>query len=101
MIKVTVSSTDVRHQSGNAKASGKPYALAFQTVWVHTFDKQGNPNPFPEKVEIILDKAQDGAALFHPAGEYLLHPSSIYVNRNGDLSVAPRLVPVPKAKPAA
>ena len=56
MIKVSVTSTEVRNQSGNAKATGNPYSLNFQTVWVHTSDKQGNPNPYPEKVEIILEK---------------------------------------------
>ena len=96
MIKVSVTSTEVRNQSGNAKATGKPYSLNFQTVWVHTTDKHGQPNPFPEKVEIILEKAQDGAALFYPAGEYTLAPSSFYVDRSGNLAIAPRLVGVPK-----
>jgi len=41
MIQVSVTSTEVRSQSGNAKASGKPYSLNFQTVWVHTYDRTG------------------------------------------------------------
>lgn len=94
MIKVSVTSTEVRNQSGNAKASGKPYSLNFQEVWVHTSDRKGNPNPYPEKVEVILDKNEQGAALFYPAGEYTLSPNSIYVDRNGTLAISPRLVPV-------
>ena len=94
MIKVSVTSTEVRNQSGNAKASGKPYSLNFQEVWVHTSDRKGNPNPYPEKVEIILEKNEQGAALFYPAGEYTLSPNSIYVDRNGSLAISPRLVPV-------
>lgn len=94
MIKVSVTSTEVRNQSGNAKASGKPYSLNFQEVWVHTSDRKGNPNPYPEKVEVILEKNEQGAALFYPVGDYVLSPNSIYVDRNGSLAISPRLVPV-------
>ena len=98
MIKVSVTSTEVRNQRGNAKASGKPYDLNFQTVWVHTVDRNGNPNPYPEKTEIILEKNEQGAALFYPAGEYTFAPSSIYVSRTGDLALSPKLVAIkPKA----
>ena len=45
MIKVSVTSTEVRNQSGNAKATNKPYSLNFQTVWFHTHDRNGQPNP--------------------------------------------------------
>lgn len=101
MIKVSVTSTEVRTQSGNAKATGKPYSLAFQTVWMHTHDRTGKPNPYPEKVEIILEKNEQGAPLFYPAGDYTLAPESVYVNRNGDLSLSPRLVALkPAAAPA-
>lgn len=102
MIKVSVTSTDIRNQSGNVKATGKPYSLNFQTVWFHTFDRSGKPNPYPEKVEIILEKNEQGAPLFWPPGEYTLAPESIYVNRNGDLAISPRLVALkPKAAAAA
>lgn len=102
MLKVTVTNTEVRHQSGNSKSTGKPYAMSFQTVWMHTYDRSGQPNPYPEKVEIILEKDKDGAALFHPVGEYILHPSSIYVDRTGNLAVAPRLIVAkPTVKAAA
>lgn len=98
MLKVSVTSTEVRNQSGNAKATGKAYSLNFQTVYVHTVDRHGKPNPYPEKVEIILEKNEQGAALFYPIGDYTLAPESVYVNRNGDLTLSPRLVPI---KPAA
>ena len=102
MLRVTVTSTALRHQAGTSKTSGKPYAMDFQTVWVHTFARDGSKNPYPEKVEIILDKDAQGASLFHPPGEYQLSPSSLYVDQRGNLSVAPRLqaLPVP-AKSAA
>ncbi|ART55175.1 heavy metal transporter [Acidovorax carolinensis] len=99
MIQVSVTSTEVRNQRGIAKASGKQYDINFQTVWFHTHDKQGQKNPYPEKSEIILEKDANGAALFWPAGEYTLAPSSLYIDRSGNLAVAPRLVPLkPKAQ---
>ena len=92
MIQVSVTSTEIRNQSGNAKASGKPYSLNFQTVWFHTFDRTGKKNPYPEKSEIILDKAEDGAPLFYPVGEYTLAPESVYIDRSGSVALSPRLV---------
>ena len=101
MIQVSVTSTEVRNQRGTAKASGKAYDLNFQTVWFHTYDRQGNKNPYPEKSEIILEKNEQGQALFWPVGEYTLAPSSVYVDRSGNLAIAPRLVPLkPKAAAA-
>lgn len=101
MIQVSVTSEEVRNQSGNAKATGKPYSLNFQTVWFHTFDRAGQKLPYPEKVEIILEKDKDGAALYYPRGEYTLSPSSIYVDRNGSIAIAPRLIPAKQAPKAA
>lgn len=102
MIQVSVTSTEVRSQSGNAKATGKPYSLNFQTVWFHTFDRSGQRLPYPEKAEIILEKNKEGAALFYPVGEYVLASSSIYIDRTGNVAVSPRLeVLKPTPKPAA
>lgn len=101
MIKVTVTSTEVREQSGIGKASGKPYTLHFQMVWLHTYDRSGNPNPFPEKVEIILDKNKDGVPVFYPVGDYTLAPESIYVSRTGDPALSIKLKPLKKPPVAA
>jgi len=95
MIRVSVTSTAVREQSGNAKATGKPYHLSFQTVWMWLCDRDGKADPHPTKVEIILPRDKsDGAAVFYPEGEYQLAPSSIYVDSRGNVAVAPRLVPL-------
>ncbi|MEG2468766.1 MAG: single-stranded DNA-binding protein [Comamonas sp.] len=102
MIQISVKSTEVRNQRGTAKASGKPYDMNFQTVWAHTSDRNGNPNPYPEKVEVVLEKNDQGQALFYPLGEYTLSPSSIYVDRGGNLTISPKLVQLkPKAASAA
>lgn len=101
MIKVQVTSSAVRRMTGNAKATGKPYDMSFQDAWFFLSDRDGAPDPHPTKVEVNLPKDKDGAALFYAPGEYLLHPSSIYVDSKGRLSVAPRLVrataPAPKS----
>jgi hypothetical protein len=100
MIKFTVASKDVREMKGNAKASGKPYHLFFQNAYAHTLDKSGQLNPFPEKTEIMLETVKDEFGVPVPKvyepGEYQLHPASIYVDRQGGVAVAPRLVPLAK-----
>lgn len=94
MIKITVSSTELRHNAGNARATGKPYSMYIQSVWFHTLDKAGNPNPYPEKGEVIvpLNEAKEGIP--YAVGEYQLHPSSLYVGRQGGLEVSPKLHPL-------
>jgi len=97
MLKIIITSTAVRNMTGVAKAPPhKPYDMSFQDAWFHLVGPDGVAEPYPQKVEIILPKAKDGAALFYGVGEYVMDPSSIYVDRNGKLAVAPRLVAVAK-----
>lgn len=95
MIRVTVAQTTVKELKGISRTSGKPYEMRFQTGYAHTVDEQGNAAPYPEKIEMSLEKDQSAYA----PGEYQLHPSSVYVNRNGRLDISARLTPLPK-KPA-
>lgn len=97
MIKVTVTDPSVRNMTGNAKGTGKHYDLNFQWVWLHLFNRAGQADPYPTKLEIILEKDKEGAALFYAPREYVLHPSSLYV-ADGKLAVAPRLA-LPTAPP--
>ena len=101
MIKVSVKSTEVRNQSGTAKASGKAYSLNFQTVYFHLVDRHGQPEPYPTKVEVILPTNDQGAALYYSVGEYTLAPESVYVSRTGDLAMSPRLRPLAPPPAAA
>lgn len=94
IVKVSVPSVITRNQSGIGKTSGKSYNMDFQTVYVHTIGRDGKPAPFPEKTEIILDKNEQGQPLVYAVGEYQLHPASLYVDRSGNLAVAPRLAPI-------
>lgn len=96
MIRITVSQTSVRELNGTSAKTGKPYAMRFQTGYAHTVDKEGNTPPYPEKFEISLDRDQ----VPYTPGDYQLHPSAIYVDRDGRLACSPRLTPVTR-KPAA
>ncbi len=91
MIRITVPNLPVRNMKGIGKASGKPYDLNVQTIYCHTADADGKPLPYPEKSELMLDS---GKSPYAP-GDYTLSPASLYVDRNGRLAVAPKLVPLP------
>lgn len=92
MIRITVPNLPVRNIKGTSKTSGKAYDMNIQTVYCHTSDSDGNPLPFPEKSEVVLDGGQQPYA----AGDYTLSPASLYVDRNGRLAVAPKLVAIRK-----
>lgn len=92
MIKITVPQLPPRRMTGTSKA-GKAYDMTFQTIYCHTSDQTGQPLPFPEKSELIL--AKDAQPF--PPGDYTLSPDSLYVDRDGRLAVAPRLVPLKRA----
>lgn len=96
MIKITVAQSTVRELSGTSAKTGKPYALRFQTGYAHTVDKDGNTPPYPEKFEISLDRDQQP----YTPGEYQLHPSAVYIDRDGRLACSARLTPI-KARAAA
>lgn len=71
--------------------------MDFQTAYAHTFDKKtGKPNPYPEKIELNLEKDKTtGLPMLYQPGEYQLHPASLFVGQYG-LEVAPKLVPLVK-----
>lgn len=96
MIRIIVSKQTVRTLDGVSKTTGREYHLRIQEVWAYPVDEDGNSDPFPTKFEIMLDRDQPA----YGVGEYTLHPSSIYMSRDGKLSLSPRLAPV-KAKATA
>ncbi len=93
MIKIAITSPEVREMKGIGKTSGKPYHLRFQTAHAFTVNKDGVLAEFPDKFEVILEEGQTPYA----RGHYQLAPSALYVSRDGRLEVAPRLVPLQKA----
>ena len=96
MIKIVITSPEVREMKGVGKTSGKPYHMRFQTGYAFTVDPaSGAVAAFPDKFEITLeDSAQPYAA-----GNYQLSPSAVFVNREGRMDVRPRLLPL-AVKPA-
>jgi len=97
MIKVTVASPALRVQPYTSKKTGQPAELHFQTVYLHTIDSDGNPCAFPEKVEIFAQRDAHGDPKGYPKGEYQMHPSSVFVDRDGRPAVSLRLTPLGKA----
>lgn len=94
MIKITVSKPTCKLISGTS-AKGRSYELYIQEAHAFCVDAEtGAVNQFPDKFEIVLPKGQKEP---FPAGDYTLSSSSVFVDRDGRLSVTPRLVPI---KPA-
>jgi len=93
MIKIAITSPEIREMKGIGKTSGKPYHLRMQTAHAFTVGKDGVLAEFPDKFEVILEDGQ----LPYQRGHYQLSPSALYVSRDGRLEVSPRLVPIPKA----
>lgn len=98
MIKIRITSPDIREMKGIAKTSGKPYHMRIQTGYAYTVDQSGTVVEFPDKFEIALEEGQ----FPYQRGDYTLAPSSVLVNRDGRLDMRPRLAPVPATtRPAA
>jgi hypothetical protein len=91
MLKVSVPAVQTRTITSKA---GKQFVL--QTIYLHTFARDGKPNMFPEKTEVFLDTDQAGQPKVYQAGDYQLHPSSFYVDQRGNIAVAARLASIPK-----
>ena len=99
MLKVTVVSPELRKQPYTNKKTGQPAELFFQTAYVHTVDAKGLPAPFPEKIEFIAERdPQSQNPIAYAKGEYTLHPSAIYVDRDDRLAASMRLTPLPSGK---
>jgi hypothetical protein len=86
MLKIEIHPDQVRTFNGK---DGKSYRM--QAGYVHTLGPDGRPQPHPVRAEWFLNRDEQAPA----PGAYLLAPSSIYVDRGGRLSIAPKLVPAP------
>lgn len=101
MLNVTILSTEVRKMVGVSKTTGKPYDMTFQTAYFFLADKSGKECSFPERVEIVCPKDQSGNVVPFVPGKYILHPSSIFVSRDGHLACQPRLIPASQTSRAS
>jgi hypothetical protein len=91
-ILIQVHSASLRQIDYADRKTGQPARLLAQTAYLHTVNENGEKGPVPDKFEFVLPK---GVSTGTPPGLYTLHPSAVYVDRNGRLSVSPRLAPVP------
>lgn len=104
MLKVNVPSGEAKVITWGANELGrKPGSMRVQEVWLHTVDEKGKPAYAPTRIELILNGArikQDTGEVIAPeqpayaAGDYELHPSSIYVGRDGRPGLSIRLAPL-------
>lgn len=85
-IKVEINKIEVEEISGNAKATGKPFAFTKQVGWLHGSD------PYPTRFEFIVDSPSKALQ----PGFYALDENSVYVDRNGRLAINPKLNPIVK-----
>lgn len=86
MLKIEVLPNSTR--TITSKKTGQPYRV--QEVYATTLDRDGKPQPHPQRAEFFLNDADPVPG----PGFYLLAPQSIYVDRQGRFAVAPKLVPV-------
>jgi hypothetical protein len=101
MLNVKVLSPALRIQPYTDKKTGQPRTIAFQTAWIYTVDEEGKPGPFPEKIEFIPPRppgaAPDAPPQAYGPGDYTLHPSAVYLDRDGRLAAQMRLTPLKRA----
>lgn len=93
MIKILIHKGDVRLINYKDKRDGSDRQLRAMEGYAFTVNAAGEPAPFPEKFEFLLERDQPPVA----PGEYTLHPSSFYVDRQNKLALAVRLAPVKSA----
>ncbi len=94
MLKVTVVSQAVRIQPYTDKKTNEPKTLPFQTAYVFTVDDEGKPGLYPEKIEFIPPRDPAGHSAPYAPGDYQLHPSAVFIDRNGRLAAQMRLTPL-------
>ncbi len=102
MLKVSILSPVAKAITWGAKPGREAGSMRVQEAWVYQVQRDGTPEPFPVKVEISLDRAKvdAGGRVLEPEqapyvrGDYTLHPSSVYVGRDGRPAVSLRLTPM-------
>lgn len=90
MIRILIHKGDVKTINYLDKKTGEPKTLRAQEAYAFTLNAEGQPAPFPEKFEFLLERDQRA----FPPGEYQLHPSALYVDRNHKLGLSVRLAPL-------
>lgn len=96
-LRIEVKSDAVETRSGTSK-NGKPYSIRSQTAYAYTYEQNGNPKPFPERISLNLEDNQQA----YPVGNYALDlEKSIYVGDFGRLSLGRPILVSAKLQAAA
>lgn len=90
MLKVSFTSAPIEVIPYTSKKDGSAQTMRKQYGYLHVVLEDGTPSPYPDKFGVLLERDQAP----YPPGEYVLHPSSVTVDREGRLSCRPRLIPV-------
>ena len=97
MIKIEITTAEVRTMTGVSARTNKSYTIREQDGWAHTFDRHGKLNPYPVRLSVPLGYEQPSYA----PGFYTLSPESLYTNRFNQLEIAPVLRPLSPAQAKA
>jgi len=81
-LRIEIKSPVITEISGISKA-GKPYNIKKQVGWAYTYDNQGAPNPYPERIDISI---ADGQAAY-PIGNYVLSDKCVFVGDFNSLTI--------------
>lgn len=82
MIKINVESTETRQRMSKLS---KPYYK--QTAWAYLVDRDGVQEPYPTKIEFMVEISEKGQPLPLPKGFYTINPSSFRVDRFSGLEI--------------
>jgi len=87
MIKIEIESSAIKTIEGISAKTGKPYSMRIQSGYIFLIGTDGTVGKYPEKFDFLLAKD------LHPyaPGLYMLHPSSLSLDRDGKLAVSIRL----------
>lgn len=94
MLKIQVETEMIDTKAGTSAKTGKDYCIREQEAWMFGVGRDGKPQPHPQRIKLTLDDDQKGP---YPIGAYTLDPSSLYVDRFGQIAIRARLKAVAAA----
>lgn len=106
MLKVTVVKPEAKLITWGATDIRRAGSMRVQEAWLHTIEPDGTPSFAPSRFEVTLRDARinrETGEVLEPEqspyapGEYTLHPSSVYLNRDGRPALSVRLTPWKKS----
>lgn len=97
MLKVQVETAVFDLKQGTSAKTGKPYSIREQEAWLFGYGRDGKPQPHPQKIKLTLDDDQQP----YEIGMYQIDPSSLYVDRFGQVAIRVRLRAIAQAAKAA